>query len=376
MDSIFTRRLFLSSFSGVALCAVAPSFAASKTSSGFDSPTSPVGITTPLGPISMVDGLGFAMSIVGAIAQADANRKILSRLSVINRKLDAILLSQQEILREIRDLRLYITKALFEQFQIETEIRIRAYMARYAVYATADFRNTPRDELNTLANDLLDSANIAGDCDFSAFPTFMLAASSSLALRSVTGLPNLERRKMADIFIAKLRDWRDPANPRSVVKAQEESLNRCTALRNELDAYRAEIRVSRPVWRSVKGQDECEFFNVLQVAGDFETGFRPGTVIERQGTCRREQTRDPGDSIGDRMGGSRGGFLSLSTPASAPHSPDYGGIPPTRTDSVGIPEIDSQNATRNTLIEEMRRGRNLAYVKAMIEQAERAIGAL
>lgn len=376
MESIVTRRLFLSSLSGAALCTVAPSFATSEAPSGSDAPTSPLGIATPLGPISMVDGLGFAMSVVGAIAQADANRKILSRLSIINRKLDAILLSQQEILREIRDLRLYITKALFEQFQIETEIKIRAYMARYAVYATANFRNTPRDEINTLANDLQDSANIAGDCDFSAFPTFMLAASSSLALRSITGLPALERRKMADIFIAKLGAWRDPANPRSVVKAQEESTNRCTALRNELDAYPAEIRVSRPVWRSVRGQGECEFFNVLEVAGDFETGFRPGTVIERRGTCRRERTRDPGDSIGDRMGGPRGGFLSLPTPASAPNSPDYGGIPMAKTESVGIPEIDSQNAIRNTLIEELRRGRDLAYMKAMLEQAERAIDAL
>lgn len=356
-----SRRYMLVGTTSLALSAIIPAVAVSQLIADPPPPKPPASIDTALGPITMMDGLGFAMSVIGAIAQSDANRKILRRLNQINQKLDIVLLQQQEILREIRDLRLYISKALFDQFQTETEITIRAILDRYPVYASSNFQSTPFEELNSLANSLQDQANIAGQCDFSAFQTFMLAASSSLAIRAVTGMPKEQRRHMADKFTERLLAWCSSENPRSVVRAQEECRNKVTSLRNELEIFPKEIQVSSPVWRPMDRGQECIFFNVQEIIGSFENGFQLGAVVERQGICQEQRHRDPGD------GGGPGGNAPPLTFTSA--GPDYGGIPTSQVERTGNLSIDSKNNLRKSVIEEMRRERDLAYLKTAIQDS-------
>ena len=309
-----------------------------------------------------------AGGVIEALNKLKDGKGSASELAAINAKLDALLAGQRQILQAIGDLRLFISEELFKQFRDAAEKTLLSLQNRYDFVRAGGYRKSKKREYAALADDIQDATNYLGQYDFSAFYTFVLGVAMSMNLRRTIRTPNNQMHALQAGFKQKVDAWLMPENDRGIVKGIEFANNDVEKDRALLNSY-PKSQIIRTYPRRTNGAN-CEYATYLDISGSFETGFS-GTTREVEGHCTPIMNR-PCTShtcLANPIDKALPSKLVLGS------GPDYTGIPPLLAkDESPYPQVREANRLRNVLIADMRRVRDLEFLRDQMQRVSTTLG--
>lgn len=291
-------------------------------------------------------------------------------LTEINDKLSKLLDGQRQIIQAIGDLRLFISREIFNEFQSAAEKTVLTLQDRYNFLIAGGYKRSKKKQYSDLADQIQDATNFLGTYDFSAFYTFSLGLAMSLALRRTVRTPERQMVVLERSFKDKMDVWLTPSNDRGIIKGIQLAKDDVARQQAELTAF-----VTRPYQLHSDTRGRCHYTTFLDIQGSFEQGFT-GRTREVQGECYDPPHNPcPRNCLVDQA--AIGGLAksAASKLAVLGNGPDYVGIP-TQTDGANSPfdQVREANSRRSAIIRDMRRIRDLEFLKSQIERVSAALG--
>ncbi len=292
-----------------------------------------------IGPLAALQGLASVVSIVSGIAGMASNANVEKQLGEINSKLDAVMANQEQILQELRSLKVFFQEALYAQWRDVVTTQIVVQHSRVSARLDRPLRDV-RDDLRAIVQDIENPAfTLGAKFDVAAFPSYASAIALLMLvlrkLQSSKDLINSLRREFHKTLVSRWMNASHPGSIYALVKAAEEDIQaRIAALNGRPRRHHLSTRNVRrgrwcfkevQTWLNVDGSLESGFTaKVEEVHGEEECVEPPGCRNPR--TCPTLVLEDEGTAqIGATIQGLlRGGGPGMKPSAiTLPTIPDY-----------------------------------------------------